>query len=350
MGDTRLGGDAPDIAKLTRTALNGLYNNDTNTADCGGATEPASREQSRPSAATYSNNTNTERGARPGQDPVGPGAGVTNPAGLGSDIYNNTNVNNSNTNDEEDGGTRPPAGQSDDRPRRRVGLTYDAAGAHKTANAVVWRGGVLLGSLGEANKRMEGRIGDCRGWGRYIGRVYRGASKKTMVVVETYFPDATYESDNATREDYSQTLGARAAAALPGVSATRWKRGAAPPKPTLVQTKRPKRLLIDDLTMHLRPYACDVDCTIIIMGDLNTDLISRTGYDKRAFQTTIGDLGLVSCADARWPASSCVFKTHNGDETHASSHIDYILISTHIATASRDPGASCRRDPRPLPG
>ena len=65
-----------------------------------------------------------------------------------------------------------------------------AAGSHKTANGV-WRGGVVLGSLGEANKRMEGRIDDCQGWGRYIGRVYRGASKKTMIVVETYFPDAT---------------------------------------------------------------------------------------------------------------------------------------------------------------
>ena len=94
MGDTRLGGGASDIARLTRTALNGLYNNDTNTADCGGATEPASREQSRPRAAAHSNNTNTERGARPGRDPDGHGTGVTNPAGLGSDIYNNTKVNN----------------------------------------------------------------------------------------------------------------------------------------------------------------------------------------------------------------------------------------------------------------
>ena len=74
-----------------------------------------------------------------------------------------------------------------------------------------------------------------------------------MVVVETYFPGATYEANDATREDFSQTPGARAAAALLGVSTTRWKRGAASPKPTLVQTKRPKRLLIDDLTMHLRP-------------------------------------------------------------------------------------------------
>ena len=71
--------------------------------------------------------------------------------------------------------------------------TY-AAGSHETVNDM-WRGGVVLGSLGEANKRMEGRIGDCRGWGRYIGRVYRGASKKTMIVVETYFPNATYEPE-----------------------------------------------------------------------------------------------------------------------------------------------------------
>ena len=43
-----------------------------------------------------------------------------------------------------------------------VGLTYYAAGSNKMANDV-WRGGVLLGSLGEANKRMEGLVDHCRG-------------------------------------------------------------------------------------------------------------------------------------------------------------------------------------------
>ena len=89
MGDTRLGGGASDMARLTRTALNGLYNNDTN-------------------------------------------------------IYNN------NTNNEQSTDTRPTAAEQ---PRLRVGLTYDAAGSHKTANGV-WRGGVVLGSLGEANRRL----------------------------------------------------------------------------------------------------------------------------------------------------------------------------------------------------
>ena len=74
-------------------------------------------------------------------------------------IYNND------TNGEQGAGTRLAAGQSAERPRLRVGFTYDAAGSHKTANGV-WRGGVVLGSLGEANKRLEGRIDDCRGWGR----------------------------------------------------------------------------------------------------------------------------------------------------------------------------------------
>ena len=80
MGGTRLGGDASDMARLTRTALNGLYNDDTNTADCGRATEPAGREHSRPSAATYSNNTNGERGTRPGHGHVGRAAQRTPPA------------------------------------------------------------------------------------------------------------------------------------------------------------------------------------------------------------------------------------------------------------------------------
>ena len=79
------------------------------------------------------------------------------------------------------------------------------------------------------------------------------------------------------------------------------------------------------------------------MGDLNTDLISRTGYANRAFQAMIDDLGLASCADARWPASSCVFKAHKGDEAHASSHIDYILISKHSATAVRRFGIDADR-------
>ena len=124
MRDTRLGGDASDMARLTRTAHNGLYNDDTNMADCGRATEPAGREHSRLSAAAYSNNTNAERGTRPGQDPVGRGTGATNSAGPVSNIYNDTNANNSNTNDEEDAGTRPTAGRSAERPRLRVGLAY----------------------------------------------------------------------------------------------------------------------------------------------------------------------------------------------------------------------------------
>ena len=86
MGDTRLGGDASNIARLARTAPNGLYNDDTNTADCGRATKPAGRGHSRPSAAAYSNNTNAEQGTRPGQDPVGRGAGATNTAGPVSNI------------------------------------------------------------------------------------------------------------------------------------------------------------------------------------------------------------------------------------------------------------------------
>ena len=80
------------------------------------------------------------------------------------------------------------------------------------------------------------------------------------------------------------------------------------------------------------------------MGDLNTDLISRTGHDNRALQAMIDDLGLASCADARWSASSCVFKTHKGDEAHAPPHIDYILISKHSATAVRRFGIDADRD------
>ena len=58
----------------------------------------------------------------------------------------------------------------------------------------------------------------------------------------------------------------------------------------------------------------------------------------------IGDLGLVSCAEARWSASSCVFKMHKGNEAHGPSHIDYILISAHNATAVRHFDINADRD------
>ena len=58
----------------------------------------------------------------------------------------------------------------------------------------------------------------------------------------------------------------------------------------------------------------------------------------------IGDLGLVSCAGTCWPESSCVFKTHKGDEVHAASHIDYILISEHNASAVRRFGTDADRE------
>ena len=101
LGDTRLGGDAPDIARLTRTALNGLDNDGTNTAACDEAAGPADQVQSRSDAAIYDDDTITERGKRPRQDPVGHDTGATAPVESDSNIYDDTNIhhNNNNTND-----------------------------------------------------------------------------------------------------------------------------------------------------------------------------------------------------------------------------------------------------------
>ena len=47
-----------------------------------------------------------------------------------------------------------------------------------------------MAAVGEAAKRQQEEVVDCRKWGRYLGRIYRGKNKKTMVVVHGYFPDA----------------------------------------------------------------------------------------------------------------------------------------------------------------
>ena len=87
-----------------------------------------------------------------------------------------------------------------------------------------------MAAVGEAAKRQQTEVVDCRKWGRYLGRIYRGKNKKTMVVVQVYFPDAHY-SITSTAESYSQLLGVKAAAVTQGTPAGRWRLGTAPPKP-----------------------------------------------------------------------------------------------------------------------
>ena len=43
-----------------------------------------------------------------------------------------------------------------------------------------------MAAVGEAAKRQQQEVVDCRKWGRYLGRIYRGKNKKTMVVVQVY--------------------------------------------------------------------------------------------------------------------------------------------------------------------
>lgn len=78
MGGTRLGDNASDIARLTRTALNRSYNDDTSTAASDEAAGPAGRCRAG-QTPLHDNDANTVRGARPGQDPVGHDVGGTDP-------------------------------------------------------------------------------------------------------------------------------------------------------------------------------------------------------------------------------------------------------------------------------
>ena len=57
-----------------------------------------------------------------------------------------------------------------------------------------------------------------------------------------------------------------------------------PPKPANVLVRHPKRLLMDDITMHLARYANDQRCTLVIMGDVNTDTTKDDGRDLPHFK------------------------------------------------------------------
>ena len=161
-------------------------------------------------------------------------------------------------------------------------VSWSSAGSSKNRNGA-WLGGVTMAAVGEAAKRQQQEVVDCRKWGRYLGRIYRGKNKKTMVVVQVYFPDAQYSSTSKA-ESYSQLLGVKAAAVTQGTPAGRWRLGMAPPKPDTAQLQHPRRLLMADLETHLMHYALDPNCTLVLMGDMNIDLCTRNDDDGPALR------------------------------------------------------------------
>ena len=153
-----------------------------------------------------------------------------------------------------------------------------------------------------------------------------------VVVVVVYAPDAQYE-EGSTRGDYSQRLEEKAKASGKGVTADKWKPTSVPPKPTVEQVKHPKRLLWADLAMHLRHHAYCKNTTLILMGGLNTDIVTKTGGGESELVTVMDKLRLTSCAAVAWPESHKGFKTwHKGDR---ATHIDYILMASTSISALR---------------
>ena len=119
-----------------------------------------------------------------------------------------------------------------------------------------------------------------------------------------YAPDAQYDVLNEERGGYSQRLGQRAPTIVDGTVAAKWKPGKPMPKPTTEQLKHPKRLLFSELELQLWHYACKPLHTLVVMGDMNTDLYAehRRGKDRDAMMEMMDELKLVSCGQAVYPS------------------------------------------------
>ena len=141
-------------------------------------------------------------------------------------------------------------------PGRPITASWHSSGSSADRNGV-WREGVALGSYGEAQQRVHGHIVDCRRWGRYRGAIHQGMEGRKVVVVQAYFPDSEYVKTEKRCGNCSFELGELAASAPTGSSHSSWKPGKVPPKPAHALARHPKRLLMDDTTMHLAHYAND---------------------------------------------------------------------------------------------
>ena len=164
------------------------------------------------------------------------------------------------------------------------------------------------------------------------------------MVVQAHCPDSKYVKTEKRCGNYSFELGALAATVPSGTSRSSWKPGKVPPKPPHALVRHPKRLLMDDITMHLAHYANDKRCTLVIMGDVNTDLTNDDGRDLPHFKKMLTDLNLTSAAQSRWKAASLHFKTRKGDEVHQPSHIDYIMVSSRSVSAIKSFGVAAPAD------
>ena len=112
-------------------------------------------------------------------------------------------------------------------PGRPITSSWHSSGSSADRNGV-WRGGVALGSYGEAQQRLNGLIIDCRGWGEYRGAIYQGREGRKLAVVQAYFPDSEYAKTEKRCGNYSSELGALAATAPSRTSRSSWKPGKVP--------------------------------------------------------------------------------------------------------------------------
>ena len=83
---------------------------------------------------------------------------------------------------QRDTSTTVGSGQQTTRTNGNVRMTakkasWSSAGSSKNRNDT-WLGGVTMAAMGEAAKRQQQEVVDCRKWGRYLGRKYRGKNKK----------------------------------------------------------------------------------------------------------------------------------------------------------------------------
>ena len=118
------------------------------------------------------------------------------------------------------------------------------------------------------------------------------------MVVQAHFPDSEYVKTEKRGGNYSFELGTLAASAPPGSSRSSWKPGKVPPKPAHALIRHPKRLLMDGIMMYLVHYANDRRCTLVTMGDVNTDLTKDDGRDLPHFKKMLTDLDMASAAQS----------------------------------------------------
>ena len=238
----------------------------------------------------------------------------------------------------QDTGTKPEdSGQRAAQVKRAVGKGCTAAQLPPHIDGDHRVGGLLQAASGALAPRAAGVTDDARGWNRYDIVKYRGRQRRTLHVINAYFPfrrSTSEVQDGHSMQAQLTRLACDERRATTGEDGKRAKRSLRTGTSAITEAEvaDPVKLMLADIGRQMQGVSEDPDATIILAGDTNINALeSGAGQnDLAALLRTLGLLEIAAASDVRttWPSRKRM--------AAGGTRVDRVFISArHITSVER---------------